>query len=121
MSLNNHIVQFVGNHFWTKSNCASRKQATISAASFLIDFPGYIKVATWPTNEWEGYAKEHPEFGISGILKTLSYIDIKNLAPWIKVPVFMGVGLIDETCPPRINFAAYNNLKVEKKYVVFPN
>jgi len=29
--------------------------------------------------------------------------------------------LIDETCPPRINFAAYNNLKVEKKYVVFPD
>lgn len=51
---------------------------------------------------------------------TLSYIDIKNLAPWIKVPVFMTIGLVDETCPPHTNFAAYNQLTVPKEYHVYP-
>lgn len=107
--------------FATAALCGNRIKAVVPAVPFLSDFPEYLKVATWPTNEWESYAKENPQFGITGILKTLRYIDIKNLAPWITAPVFMGVGLIDETCPPRINFAAYNNLKVEKEYVVFPN
>jgi len=107
--------------FATAALCGNRIKAVVPAVPFLSDFPEYIKVAAWPTNEWEGYAKEHPQFGITGILKTLSYFDIKNLAPWVTAPVFMGVGLIDETCPPRINFAAYNNLKVEKEYVVFPD
>ena len=57
---------------------------------------------------------------MKGILNTLRYYDIKNLAPWVSAPVFMGVGLVDPVCPPRINYAAYNNLKVEKKYIVFP-
>ena len=26
----------------------------------------------------------------------------------IKAPMIMGVGLMDEVCPPHINFAAYN-------------
>jgi len=54
-------------------------------------------------------------------IKNLKIYRFKNLDPWITAPVFMGRGLVDETCPPRINFAAYNNLKVEKKYVVFHN
>lgn len=107
--------------FATAALCGNRIKAVVPAVPFLSDFPEYIKVAAWPANEWNGYAKENSQFGITGILKTLSYIDIKNLAPWITAPVFMGVGLIDETCPPRINFAAYNNLKVEKKYIVFPD
>ena len=107
--------------FATAALCGNRIKAAAPAVPFLSDFPEYIKVAAWPANEWNGYAKEHPQFGIVGILTTLSYIDIKNLAPWVTAPVFMGVGLIDETCPPRINFAAYNNLNVEKKFVVFPN
>ncbi len=27
---------------------------------------------------------------------------------------------MDETCPPHINFAAYNNVRVEKKYIAYP-
>jgi len=50
----------------------------------------------------------------------LSYIDIKNLAPWIKAPVLMSIGLKDETCPPHINFAAFNQLTVPKEYIVYP-
>jgi len=31
------------------------------------------------------------------------------------------VGLRDMTCPPHINFAAYNQLKGPKEYKVYPN
>jgi cephalosporin-C deacetylase-like acetyl esterase len=87
---------------------------------FLSDFRDYFKVAAWPGGEFVNYFKEHPEIPEDEIYKTLSYIDIKNLAPWIKVPVHMSVGLRDVTCPPHINFAAYNQLNTEKEYTVFP-
>jgi cephalosporin-C deacetylase len=87
---------------------------------FLSDFRDYFKVASWPAGEFFQYFKEHPDIPGDSIYKTLSYIDIKNLAPWIKAPVFMSVGLKDKTCPPHINFAAYNQLDVPKKYQVYP-
>jgi cephalosporin-C deacetylase len=87
---------------------------------FLSDFPDYFRCASWPGNEFTAYVKDHPEVGWDKVFETLSYIDIKNLAPWIKCPVLMGVGLIDETCPPHINFAAYNQLSVPKEYIVYP-
>lgn len=88
---------------------------------FLSDFRDYFKVATWPANEFFTYFENHPEIPEDDIYHTLSYIDIKNLAPWIKAPLFMAVGLRDNVCPPHINFAAYNQLTVPKKYLVYPN
>jgi cephalosporin-C deacetylase len=87
---------------------------------FLSDFRDYFKVAAWPGGEFANYFKDHPEIPEDEIYKTLSYIDIKNLAPLIKVPVHMSVGLVDLTCPPHINFAAYNQLKTTKEYLVYP-
>lgn len=87
---------------------------------FLSDFRDYFKVASWPAGEFFEYFKQHPEIPEDDIYKTLSYIDIKNLAPWIKAPLFMSVGLVDKTCPPHINFAAYNQLTVPKQYFVYP-
>jgi cephalosporin-C deacetylase-like acetyl esterase len=87
---------------------------------FLSDFRDYFKVAGWPADEFEQYFQEHPEIPQDEIYKNLSYIDIKNLAPWIKAPVLMSIGLKDETCPPHINFAAYNQLTVQKEYIVYP-
>ncbi|MDZ7612737.1 MAG: alpha/beta fold hydrolase [Flavobacteriaceae bacterium] len=87
---------------------------------FLSDFPHYFVVGNWPGNEFKAYQEMHPEMGWDKIYETLSYIDIKNLAPWVKAPVLMAVGLKDETCPPHINFAAYNQLQVQKEYVVYP-
>jgi cephalosporin-C deacetylase len=87
---------------------------------FLSDFKDYFKMAAWPGGEFANYFKEHPEIPQEEIYKTLSYIDIKNLAPWIKAPVLMSVGLRDITCPPHINFAAYNQLKTQKEYRVYP-
>ncbi len=87
---------------------------------FLSDFRDYFKIAAWPAGEYSAYVENHPEIGWEKVFETLSYIDIKNLAPWVKAPVRMAVGLLDETCPPHINFAAYNQLTATKEYVVFP-
>jgi cephalosporin-C deacetylase len=106
--------------FATAALCNNRIKAVVPQIPFLSDFKNYIKVAKWPANEWFKYAADHPEFGIKGELNTLSYIDIKNLAPLVTAPVYMQVGLLDVACPPRINFAAYNNLNVPKKYIIYP-
>lgn len=87
---------------------------------FLSDFRDYFRLASWPGNEFIQYVQAHPEIGWDKVYHTLSYIDIKNLAPWVKAPVFMGVGLMDDVCPPHTNFAAYNQLNVPKEYLVYP-
>jgi len=93
----------------------------IPAVPFLSDFPDYFKVAEWPANEFKDFVANNPAFGWNGVFETLRYFDIKNLATWIKCPVLMSIGLKDITCPPHINFAAYNQLKAPKEYVVYPD
>jgi cephalosporin-C deacetylase-like acetyl esterase len=87
---------------------------------FLSDFRDYFRIAAWPGGEFSQYFEEHPEIPEDKVYEHLSYIDIKNLAPWIKAPVLMSVGLMDPTCPPHINFAAYNQLNVQKQFKVYP-
>ncbi len=87
---------------------------------FLSDFRDYFKVAGWPGGEFRRYFEEHPEIPEERIYRNLSYIDIKNLAPWIKAPVLMSIGLMDQTCPPHINFAAYNQVDGPKEDIVYP-
>jgi cephalosporin-C deacetylase-like acetyl esterase len=52
---------------------------------------------------------------MDSIYAVLDYFDIKNFAPSVKCPTMMASGLFDETCPPAINFAAYNNISTRKK------
>jgi len=98
----------------------NRISLCIPAVPFLSDFPDYFKVAEWPGDEFTQFVAKNPAFGWNGVFETLRYFDIKNLAPWVKCPVLMSIGLKDTTCPPHINFAAYNQLKVRKEYVVYP-
>jgi len=106
--------------FATAALNADRIRLCVPGVPFLSDFPHYFKVATWPGNEFVTYIAEHPETNWETVYRTLSYFDIKNLAPKIKAPVFMLCGLMDDVCPPHINFAAYNNLKCPKAFVAYP-
>lgn len=87
---------------------------------FLSDFPMYFKVANWPANEFVNYVEVEKKQSWEEVYRTLSYFDIKNLAPMIKAPMLMAVGLRDDVCPPVINFAAFNNVPGEKYYVIYP-
>lgn len=88
---------------------------------FLSDFRDYFRVATWPGNEFVVLVEQEKKLTWDQVYYTLSYFDIKNLAHLIRAPMIMGVGLIDEVCPPHINFAAYNLVTAEKKYIIYPN
>ena len=53
------------------------------------------------------------------IFTKLGYIDIQFLAPRIRAKVLMGTGLMDTTCPPSTQFAAYNKITSEKEVVIY--
>jgi len=87
---------------------------------FLSDYRDYFKITHWPREDFERYMSEHPEAGWEDIYSLLTYFDIKNLAQWIECPLLMGIGVQDDVCPPHINFAAYNQVKSEKRWMAFP-
>lgn len=98
----------------------TRIKACAPQVPFLSDFEHYFQVASWPANEFVNYVEVDKKQTWQQVYTTLSYIDIKNLAPWIKAPMLMGVGLVDNVCPPHINFAAYNQVNSPKSYIVYP-
>lgn len=51
----------------------------------------------------------------------LGYIDLQHLAPRIKADVKMFTGLMDTTCPPSTQFAAYNKMTCKKDVVIYPD
>jgi cephalosporin-C deacetylase len=99
----------------------TRIKVCVPLVPFLSDFRHYFKVAVWPGDEFTVFVDKEKKMSWDDVYSTLSYFDIKNLAGWIKAPMLMGVGLIDDVCPPHINFAAYNQVTSEKHYLVYPN
>ncbi|MHB1459358.1 MAG: acetylxylan esterase [Armatimonadota bacterium] len=55
------------------------------------------------------------------IFARLGYIDCQHLAPKIRADVLMLTGLMDITCPPSTQFAAYNKITSKKDMVVYPD
>lgn len=55
------------------------------------------------------------------IFTKLGYIDLQFLAPRIRAKLTMFTGLMDNVCPPSTQFAAYNKMVCEKKYVIYPD
>ena len=51
----------------------------------------------------------------------LGYIDLQYLTPRIGASVLMGVGLMDNICPPSTQFAAYNRIRSEKQLAIYPD
>ncbi|HKI70654.1 MAG TPA: acetylxylan esterase, partial [Verrucomicrobiae bacterium] len=48
------------------------------------------------------------------------YYDTANFTPHIKFPVLVGLGLVDETCPPAGVLAAANQITSPKQIVILP-
>ncbi len=107
---------------FTLAACAldDRIRAGAPDVPFLSDFPDYFQIVPWPSSAVLA-AQKRLNISDKELYSTLSYFDIKNLTGRIKCPILMAFGLQDEVCPPHKNFAAYNNIKSEKKYMVFPN
>ena len=97
----------------------SRITACAPDIPFLCDWIRYFKVTESPEiHEW---IAEQPERSWESTLKTMSYFDALNLADKITCPVFLGLGLQDEVCPPATVFSVYNRLNVPKEFRVYPD
>jgi cephalosporin-C deacetylase-like acetyl esterase len=97
-----------------------RVKAAAPNIPFLSDYRDYFKITQWPKSDFEYYLQQHPETNWEEIYGLLAFFDIKNLAQWIECPVIMGIGVQDDVCPPHTNFAAYNQVKSEKRWMAFP-
>jgi cephalosporin-C deacetylase len=106
--------------FATAALSNDRIAVCVPQVPFLSDFEDYFKVARWPADEFTELVEEEKTLNWQQVFYTLSYIDIKNLASRIKAPMLMAVGLVDDVCPPHINFAAFNQVKSTKEYIVYP-
>lgn len=102
----------------------SRILAAAPSIPFLSDFPHYYRIKEnvneideWPMNILNQYMKKY-NLSKEDAFQNLSYFDIKNLTGKIKCPILMSVGLQDPTCPPHINFAAFNQVMSPKEYVI---
>lgn len=55
------------------------------------------------------------------IFEKLGYIDVQNLVKRIRGTVLMATGLMDTTCPPSTQFAAYNKITSPKSILFYPD
>ena len=87
---------------------------------FLCDFRRAIDVAPFgPYPEIVTFLRTFPHL-YHEALRTLSYCDCINLAPWIKCRTVVCNCLWDDVCPPSTIFAAYNHVLAEKQIEVYP-
>lgn len=92
---------------------------------FLSDFKYVVDShnESEPYMELIRYFKFHDPFHKKEeqILRTLDYIDIKNMAHRVQCPVRMITGMMDDVCMPATQFAIYNRLgTADKQHFLLP-
>jgi len=98
-----------------------RVKCCAAGVPFLGDFMHHLQIRTVYVPEFTEAFKALGRGTFTDVVRTMSYIDIVNLAPWVRCPVLMGSGLFDADCPPHINFAMYNRLGGLKEYRIYPS
>ena len=100
------------------------KRVSCIAASvpYLACFPDFSNLATAGSGPTFMELAGKPDIG-KRVTKTLTYIDVANLAPDINVPTLIAVGLQDPVCPPLDGVIVYNRIdnNVPKKLVCDPD
>jgi cephalosporin-C deacetylase len=87
---------------------------------FLCDFRRAIDLApVGPYPEIAGFIKSYPPL-YDEVIRTLSYFDCVNLAPWVRCRTIVSNCLWDDICPPSTIFGAYNHITAEKRIDVYP-
>jgi len=97
----------------------NRISLCIADIPFLSDWERYFEISHW--YELDKWMSLHPEVSWSEILDVFSYFDTKNMAHMIVCPVWMGIGLQDDVCPPATSFATYNLINSPKRYNIYPH
>lgn len=116
------------------AGCSQGGGLALAAASFdprvrlcMAEVPGFChfgrtfeitKAAPW--TDLITYFAHRPQ-DIEQGMRTLSYVELNNLADRIQCPTLISVGLQDELCVPSSIFSAYNRIPARQKQIdVFP-
>lgn len=87
-----------------------RVRLSMPSVPFLCHFARSMQLADrGPYPELTAYCHRHPD-RLETVLRTLSYVDVMNLAPRITCHVLMTVGLRDDICPASTVYATYHHL-----------
>jgi cephalosporin-C deacetylase-like acetyl esterase len=91
--------------------------ANVPAGSDMLgpDNAGGGRAPGWPMWYWKTAGKNAER-----VRQASRYYDVVNFASRIKCPVLVGLGLIDQVCPPEGIFAALNQIRAPKEIVVLP-
>ncbi len=83
-------------------------KAAAAAAPYLCGFMDAIELTDgYPYQEIADYLRLNPG-SRRQVEDTLAYFDGINLAPRIRCPIIISVGLQDSTCPPETGYATFN-------------
>jgi len=87
---------------------------------FLCHFREVVQITeSDPYGEIIRYCRVHHD-KVDRVFATLDYFDGVNLAARGRAPALFSVGLMDEICPPRTVFAAFNHYGGAKQIAVYP-
>jgi len=76
---------------------------------YISNFPDFVRLATNGSGQAFGTRMKDPATG-RAVQRTLGMIDVSNLAPWIRCPTVVCVGLQDRVCPPVNGIVAVNRI-----------
>ncbi len=89
---------------------------------WLCDFNDQASIRTMINKELDSYrAYSSDNCDVNQMFSVLEYMDTKYFAPKITCPVQFLTSLFDDDCPSHCGFTAFNNIKTDKKYTVYPN
>jgi cephalosporin-C deacetylase len=96
----------------------------LSAALPDVPFLCHYRVATEitdrdPYNEIARFCKIHRD-KVDTVFSTLTYFDGVNFAARANMPALFSTALMDDICPPRTVFAAFNHYRGAKEIEVYP-
>lgn len=95
--------------------------ACSATVPWLCDWPDYAVTAPWAPQNYPKLLSERKDLSHEKLHGILSYVDVMNLAPRIRCPVTVSMGLMDDTCPPRTILSAYNLITSPKTIRYYPH
>ncbi|MFK7812346.1 MAG: acetylxylan esterase [Maribacter sp.] len=84
-------------------------------AGFDMHGPKVGRKGGWP--QWYGATQNKDAEKVRDASR---YFDVANFVPRIECPVLVGIGLLDETCPPEGIYAGLNQLNSKKEIILLP-
>jgi len=98
-----------------------RVACAVANVPYLSNFPDFVRLGTLGSGTEFGRLMNETERG-EAVRRTLAYVDVSNLAPFIRCPTMVCVGLQDRVCPPLNGITALNRLPegVPRRLVLDP-